>query len=94
MYCSEFVPCDYQATDLPAFGKIDDTIVTPLLSIRLFSTPGITNHLLSYAIKHAQWSSLILVSQLKYPEPLSAHNGIGDSNIYIAVQSHIPNTAH
>ena len=88
--------CDYQEDDLPAFGKIDDIIVitsTPLLSIILFSTLGINNHLLSYAIRHAHRSSLILVSQLKYPEPLSAHSSIGDSNIYIALQSHVPNTA-
>ena len=87
---------DHQQDDLPAFGKIDDIIVitgTPLLSIRLFNTIRINNHLLCYVIQHAYRSSLVTLSHLKYPEPLAAHSSIGDSNLYIALRSHVPNTA-
>lgn len=93
---SEFVLCDYQQDDLPAFGKIDDILVitgTPLLSIKRFSTLGINNHLLCFVIKPAHQSLFMRLSQLKYPEPLSAHSSIGDNNIYIALRAHVPNTA-
>ena len=94
---SEFVLCGFQEDDLPIFGRIDDIMVvtsTPIFSIRLFTTLGINNHLLSYAIEHAHRSTLILihVSQLIYPEPLSPHQRIGDDNVYIALRSQVPNT--
>ena len=87
--------CGFQEDDLPIFGRIDDIMVvtsTPMFSIRLFTTLGINNHLLSYAIEHAHRSTLILISQLIYPEPLSPHQRIGDDNVYIALRSQVPNT--
>ena len=77
--------CGFQEDDLPIFGRIDDIMVvtsTPMFSIRLFTTLGINNHLLNYAIEHAHCSTLILISQLIYPEPLSPYQRIGDDNVY------------
>lgn len=93
---SEFVIYGFQEDDLPVFGRIDDILVitaTPMLSIRLFRTLGINNHLLCYAIEHTHQKVLILLNQLICPDPLSPHQRIGDDNLYIALRSHIPNIA-
>ena len=93
----EFVLCDFQEDDLPVFGKINDIIVitgTPLFSLKLFTTLGINNHLLCFVIERTHRSCFVCVSRLKFPEPLSAHSCIGDSNTYIALRSHVPNIAH
>lgn len=93
---SEFVMCGFQEDDLPIFGRIDDILLitsTPMFSITLFTTLGISNHLLCYAIEHAHRTTLILLSQLTCPEPLSPHQTIGDGNVYIALRSHVPNTS-
>ena len=91
---SEFVICGFQDDDLPLFARIDDIMVitaTPVLSVRVFRTVGINNHLQCYAIEHAHQRSFILVTQLVHPEPLSPHQKLGDKNIYIALRTYVPN---
>ena len=92
---SEFVLCYFQEDDVPVFGKIDIIVITgtPLFSLKMFTTLGINNHLLCFVIKCSHQSSFVCVSQLKFPEPLSAHSCIGDSNIYVALRSHVQNIA-
>lgn len=83
-----------QQDDLPMFGRICNIKVitaTSILSIRLFNTIGINNHLQCYAIENAHHTFLTLVTHLVHPEPLSAHQQIGDDNVYIALRSYIPN---
>ena len=85
----------FQPNDLPAFAQINDIIVlvgTPLLSVKVYTTIGINNHLSCFAIECAYQYSLIPVSKLVSSEPLAAHNSIADENIYIAMRSHVENT--
>ena len=85
---SEFVICGFQEDDLPIFGRIDEIMViteTPIFSVRLFRTLGINNHLLCYAVECMHQKTLLLLTDLVHPEPLSPHQTIGDSNV--------PNTA-
>ena len=92
---SEFVICVFQSDDLPVFARIDDMMVvatTPVLSVRVFRTVGINNHLQCYAIENAHRTDTILLTSLVLPEPLSPHQILGDKNTYIALRSHVYNT--
>ena len=85
---SEYVVCGHQYDDLPKFGRIEDILViigTPLLSLGLYTILGI-NHPPCYAISNAHRPLLISLSDLAHPEPLC---NIGDSNLYIAMRSHV-----
>ena len=89
--------CGFQEDDLPTFGRIDEILVitaTPIFSLRLFTTLGLNNHLLSYAIERMHKTSLILLSQLVHQEPLTSHQRTGDDNVYITLRFHLINTAN
>lgn len=84
----------FQDDDLPAFARIDDIILiaaTPVLSVCVFKSEGINNHLQCYAIKNAHQTAFILLTQLLLSEPLSPHQVIGDNNTYIALRTYVPN---
>ena len=77
--------CGFQEDDLPLFGRIDEIMViaaTSILSLRLFTTLGLNNHLLSYVIERMHKTSLILLSGLVHQEPLTSHQRTGDDNVY------------
>ena len=87
--------CGFQDDDLPVFARIDDILViatTPVISVRVFRTMGINNHLQCYSIKNAHQTELILLTSLVLTEPLSPHQIIGDKNTYIALRTHVYNT--
>ena len=94
---SEFVICGFQEDDLPIFGRIDAIMVitgTPIFSLRIFRTLGLSNHLLCYAIERLHKTSLVLLSQLMHKEPLTPHQRTGDDNVYITLRFHVINTAN
>lgn len=93
---SDFVTIGFEPNDLPSFGQVTDVLVlvgTPLLHVKRYQTVGINNHLLSYVIVCTYEYSLISLSSLVSAEPLSAHTSVGDSNVYIAMKSHVDNPA-
>ena len=61
--------------------------------MKRYTTVGINNHLLAYAVVRTYEYTLISLSSLVFAEPLSAHTSIGDSNVYIVMKSHVENTA-
>lgn len=84
----------FQDDDLPVFARIDDIMViaaTPVLSVRVFKSVGINNHLQCYAIENAHQTAFLLLSQLFFSEPLSPHQIIGDKNTYIALRTYVSN---
>ena len=91
----QFVTVGFQDDDLPLFGQITDILVlvgTPLVSVKLYTTLGINNHLSCFAIACTYQYSIFPVSKLVSLEPLTAHKSIGDENIYIAMRLHVINT--
>lgn len=93
---SDFVTLGFELNDLPSFGQVADILVvvgTPLLHVKRYTTVGINNHLLAYAVVRTYEYTLISLSSLVFAEPLSAHTSIGDSNVYIVMKSHVENTA-
>ena len=88
--------CGFQDDDLPVFARIDDIMViatTPVISVRVFRTMGINNHLQCYSIKNAHRTELFLLTSLVLSEPLSPHQIIGDQNTYIALRTHVYTTS-
>ena len=65
----------------------------PLLYLKRYKTVGINNHLSSYVVVRTYEYLLILLSSLVFAEPLSAHTSVDDDNVYIAMRSHVENTA-
>ena len=87
--------CGFQDDDLPVFARIDDIVViavTPVLSVRVFRTVGINNHLQCYAIENAHQTAIILLTSLVLSEPLSPHQIVGDKNTYVALRTYVYNT--
>ena len=62
---------------------------TPLISLCLYKTLGINNHLLCFAISNAHQSSVIGLSRVVHRQPLCAHSILGDGHLYIAMRSHV-----
>ena len=61
--------------------------------MKQYKTVGINNHLSCYAVIRTYEYSLILLSSLVSAEPLCAHTSVDDDNVYIAMRSHVENTA-
>ncbi len=90
---NDFLLGGFQEDDLPFFVKINDLVVAstsiPIVAVDMYRTEGINCHIASYLIKRTNEQSLLLLSSLRYKNPLYPHSYGGD--LYIILRSHTPN---
>ena len=62
-----------------------------MFHVKVYTTVGINNHLLCFVIMNAYQYLVIPETKLVSLESCSAHQSIGDENIYISMKSHVVN---